>query len=165
MYTRIVVPLDGSELAEHALPFAEEMSCLTGAPIHLVRVIDPIPNGVALYGALVDGAAYALAEQSDRDEAELYLATIAADLSERAFNPSTEVRIGSPSEEVAGGLAGTDLLVIASHGRAGLPRLVLGSVAEDVLRLSPAPVLMVHTGHEAPARRGLHAFRRPVIRE
>ena len=90
MFQRIVVPLDGSELAELALPFAEEMSCLTGAPIHLVRVIDPAPDGLRVYGSfglLVEAAPLAMTEQTEREEAESYLARVAKDLVERAFNP------------------------------------------------------------------------------
>lgn len=157
MFDRIVVPLDGTELAEHALPFAEEMSGLNGAPIHLIRVVDPIPGGATLYSAMVDGSAYAIANQNDREEAEKYLNGIAKDLIERGFHPTLEVRIGSPTDEVVGAAGPTDLLVLASHGRAGLPRLVLGSVAEDVLRHSPAPVLLVHTGHAAPERKAASA--------
>jgi|tagenome__1003787_1003787.scaffolds.fasta_scaffold20907106_2 nucleotide-binding universal stress UspA family protein len=163
MFQRVVVPLDGSELAELALPFAEEMSCLTGAPIHLVRVVDPAPDGLRVYGAYVDPNAFAVSEHADRIEAETYLAGIAKDLIERAFNPSREVRIGSPTDEVVRSAKPGDLLVVASHGRAGLPRLVLGSVAEDVVRRSPVPVLLVHSGHETPERRGIHSDRRAVV--
>jgi nucleotide-binding universal stress UspA family protein len=163
MFTRIVVPLDGSALAERALPFAEEMSCMTSAPIHLLRVVDPAPNGLRVYGPMVDGAGYALTERYCQEEAETYLATTMTDLIERAYNPSSEVRIGSPTDEVVLAVKEGDLLVIASHGRAGLPRLVLGSVAEDVLRHSPVPVLLVHTGHAVPVRRGAHAVRTAVV--
>jgi len=152
MFDRIVVPLDGTELAEHALPFAEEMSQVIGSPMHLLRVVDPIPGGATLYSAMVDGSAYAIATQNDKDEADRYLHDKAADLIERGFDPTIEVRVGMPTEEVVTAARPTDLLVIATHGRAGLPRLVLGSVAEDVLRHSPAPVLLVHTGHAAPER-------------
>ena len=72
------------------------------------------------------------------------------------------MRIGSPTDEVVKSVQTGDLLVVASHGRAGLPRLVLGSVAEDVVRRSPVPVLLVHSGHEAPVRRGIHADPDPV---
>jgi nucleotide-binding universal stress UspA family protein len=153
MFNRIVVPLDGTALAEHALPFAEEMCSLIGSPIHLIRVVEAIPGGATLYSTMVDGSAYAIAAQSDREEADLYLNGIATDLTARGYHPTFEVRVGAPTDEVVGAVQSTDLLVIASHGRAGLPRLMLGSVAEDVLRHSPAPVLLVHTGHAAPERK------------
>ena len=93
MFNRIVVPLDGTELAEHALPFAEEMSGLIGSPIHLIRVVDPIPGGATLYSTMVDGSAYAIATQTDREEADRYLHKIAADLIERGFQPTLELRV------------------------------------------------------------------------
>src|SRR4051812_23633159 len=100
MFKRIVVPLDGSTLAELALPFAEEMSCMTGAPIHLLRVVDPVPNGLRVYGSMVDGSAYIQTEQVYREEAMTYITAITTDLVERAYNPTSEIRIGSPTDEV-----------------------------------------------------------------
>jgi nucleotide-binding universal stress UspA family protein len=163
MFERIVVPLDGSPLAELALPFAEEMSCLTGAPIHLIRVVDPVPNGLRVYGSMVDGSGFALTDHAYREEAETYITAMTTDLTERAFNSTSELRVGSPTDEVVNAVKQGDLLIIASHGRAGLPRLVLGSVAEDVIRHSPVPVLLVHTGHPIPERRGTHAVGKAVV--
>ena len=145
MFNRIVVPLDGTELAERALPFAEEMAALTGTTIHLVRVVDPVPSGVALYGALVDGTAYVEAERADQHEAGQYLDAIADELIARGYQMSCEVRVGPPTEGVVSSLRSTDLLVIASHGRAGLPRLVLGSVAQRVVQHTKLPVLLVRS--------------------
>src|SRR5687768_1296288 len=96
MYKRIVVPLDGSDLAERALPHAGEMAQLTGSPIHLVRVIDTLHlGGYGPYGLAVEHAAYERGLAAEESAGREYLATIERDLVDRGLRVTQEVRQGS----------------------------------------------------------------------
>jgi nucleotide-binding universal stress UspA family protein len=144
VYRRIVVPLDGSELAEQALPHAEALARLTGAPLHLVRVIDPTHLGTPL-GTLLstDAVALELLLEEERIAAREYLGRIEGDLRDRRHAVTVEYRPGRAADELLAAAQPGDLLVMATHGRSGLGRWFVGSVAEAVLRQSWVPVLLV----------------------
>jgi nucleotide-binding universal stress UspA family protein len=80
-----------------------------------------------------------------KEEAQAYLAAVAAKLEERGHTVTWEVRTGMVSEEIAAAAdeQQVDLVVIATHGRTGFRRVVMGSVAERVLREANAPLMMV----------------------
>ena len=144
MYARIVVPLDGSELAERALPEACRIAEAFAAPVHLVRVVDL--TGYDSYGAFglaAQPSGVAAILQAEREAAETYLSTAADHLIEAGHVVTTEVREGPVRQELQAALCDRDLLVMASHGRGGLARWFLGSVAEDVVRHAAVPVLLV----------------------
>jgi nucleotide-binding universal stress UspA family protein len=143
MYTRIVVPLDGSELAEVALPNANELSRMSGAPLHLVRVVDVMtgrPYGTYL---AVEAAGYAEALKVEEIESAAYLASVKERLERAGYAVATELRRGPASHEITQLARTGDVIVMATHGRGGLRRWLLGSVAEEVVRHSPVPVLLV----------------------
>lgn len=143
-YSRIVVPLDGSDLSKQALPQAEELARLTGAPLHLLRVIDI--TGMERYGpyALTTSTtAYEEMLTEETTAAEAYLAGIETDLTERGLQVTVELRRGAVSRELLDAAQAGDLYVMSSHGRSGPARWFLGSVAEDVIRRSSVPVLLV----------------------
>lgn len=147
MYRRIVVPLDGSDTAEQALSDAVQLARLTGAPIHLVRVIDL--TQLPWYGQIEMAMDYAAADQALTDEnsvASAYLQTIAQRITESGLIADTEVLLGLSSRELVAISKSGDLFVMASHGRSGMPRWFLGSVAEDVLRRALVPVLLIKAG-------------------
>ena len=142
MFERIVVALDGSDVSETALAVGAGLAKGLGVPLHLVRVAD---MAVLHWGPT--GAAAAYAELSDemtreKQEAEQYLEAHAAPLRQDGQNVTIEVRSGSAVDEIVDAVRPSDLLVVASHGRSGLKRLVLGSVAEEVVKQAPAPVLV-----------------------
>ena len=144
MYERIVVPLDGSELAERALPQAEQLARVTDAPLHLVRVVDFTklePYGA--YGLAIEYAGMAQVLGQEQAEARAYLERVAQDLTDRGLRVSTEVRRGTAARELTGATRPGDLLVMATHGRGGMARWFLGSVAEEVARHATVPVLLV----------------------
>lgn len=138
MYSRIVVPLDGSELAAQALPAAEEMARLNGAPLHLVRVV--------AFGRLEwtgkQGIPATVVEQ-ETEAAEDYLKNIRNAIAGRGMTVTTEIRRGNSGHELVDAVHTGDLLVMTSHGRSGAVRWFLGSVAENVIRRSPVPVMLV----------------------
>ncbi len=144
MYRRIVVPVDGSELAERALPQAEALARLTGAPLHLVRVVDL--TGLARYGSIGLHAEVTAFQQVLANEETLArddLERTAGGLRERGLSVTTEQRRGDAATEIVGAIEPGDVIVMATHGRGGMKRWFLGSVAEEVVRHAPVPVLLV----------------------
>ena len=144
MFERIVVPLDGSELAEKALPAAEELARLAGAPLHLIRVVDlPRLERFGAYGLTVEYASFALLADEERAVAREYLEKVAAGLTGRGRTVTTEVADGVTARVLVGLSKPGDAIVMASHGRTGMARWFLGSVAEDVVRHATVPVLLI----------------------
>jgi len=148
MYRRILVPLDGSKLAECALPYAEALAkgCDTEKVI-LVSVTERVQGyrafedpGQPLGQRLVPEAFGKKEKQAQR-----YLDRIAKAMEAKGINVSTEVLLWKPAEAIVGYAkqSGCDLIIMASHGRSGVSRWAHGSVADKVLRGSPVPVLMV----------------------
>jgi nucleotide-binding universal stress UspA family protein len=156
MYRRIVVPLDGSKLAEAALPQSIDLARLTGAPIHLLRVVDF--RRLEQYGPYALALEYA-ADPVLTDEHAIaldYVREVRSRLDSMGLYANTEVREGRVAREVVAVLKPGDVVVMASHGRGGLSRWLLGSVAEDVLRHASVPVLLVRSDPEsAPVERTL----------
>ena len=150
MYTRIVVPLDGSEVAERALPHAEELGRRLGVPLHLVRVVDLTRlERYGPYALAVPGAAFEQVLDEERSAAQEYLDLTARRLEGQGLTVTTELRHGAVGRELVGLPEMDDLIVMASHGRGGLPRWFLGSVAEDVVRRADVPVLVVRADPRA----------------
>ncbi len=137
MYRTILVPLDGSPLAERALPLAGWLAHLAHARVILLRAVqDKIPPGVDVPPPHSDGrellaARHYLSEMADR-LAEVSVVETAAFLCDATDAILEETRLRK-----------VDLVVMATHGRSGLDRLVRGSVAESVLMRARAPVLLV----------------------
>lgn len=159
MYTRIVVPLDGSDIAEQALPPAEELARATGATMHLVRVVEfPSTSYAYVYGAMIESEAIAMQLEDQIRLAEGYLAEVARPLAEQGIVVTTEVRHGVACQELVATMTPGDLFVIASHGRSGVARWFLGSVAEEITRHATVPVLLVRAGSPAATRRSPHSI-------
>jgi nucleotide-binding universal stress UspA family protein len=149
MFTRILVPLDGSELGERAVPVAARLARARDATVLLVRAIT-LPIAIArLYGPgfmPFDGASLADPEWQ-RAEAQDYLTRLAGQPDLAGIAVETHL----PSGEATPAILRTiqeqqaDLVVISSHGRTGLSRWVLGSVAQHIAHQSPVPVLVLRT--------------------
>jgi nucleotide-binding universal stress UspA family protein len=162
MFKRIYVPLDGSALAERALPYAEELAGLLGTSIHIVRVVDVAAfERYTAYGFAPIASEELIVDEEAQCEA--YLGEIQREMTSRGYHVSTEKRRGTVVAELAAATAPGDLVVMASHGRGGLTRVFLGSVAEDMVRRSAAPVLLVRTDHAAPLHYPVHREARPVL--
>jgi nucleotide-binding universal stress UspA family protein len=139
----ILVPLDGSVLAETALPEALELARERGARLLLVRAAE------AHTPVAVDPTQ---AQVRVVQEAEAYLASVKARLAATGMTDiETSVWYGSPAYAIveAARLRRADLIVMTTHGRTGLGRLILGSVAESVLRGTTTPILLLRAP-EAP---------------
>lgn len=150
MFDRVVVTLDGSDLAESALAEATELARVFGAGLHLVRVIDL--GKLEQYGAFGLGMEYSaldLAVQDERIAARDYLERHQQRLAGEGLLVTTELREGLAAREIVGALQPGDLLVMASHGRTGVRRWFIGSVAEEVVRHATVPVMLLRAGgHE-----------------
>lgn len=148
MYKKILIPLDRSFGAEATLAVAADLGRANGSVICLLHV-------AATPGAVVaDGRVVAYADQECerlQHESMVYLREAARRLA--GFPVEFRVRFGEPAEEILGEAreSGADLIAMATHGRTGVARLVLGSVAEAVLRRSAVPVLLVRHGLPAAA--------------
>jgi nucleotide-binding universal stress UspA family protein len=143
MYKKILVPLDGSELAECAIPHMEAIARGCEAPeIVLLRVTEPIylPGDYVIS----DNDRQRMDAQH-RSAAAGYLGELERRLGDDGLSLSSVVISGRVAESIVdyAGRNKADLIVMATHGRSGVSRLALGSVAERVLRLSCVPVLMV----------------------
>jgi nucleotide-binding universal stress UspA family protein len=143
MYERIVVALDGSARGERALDQAVGLAASLGAPLHLVRVADMTWLRIGQTGAASRIAELSAEMAEERRQADSYLDSLAESLRERRLTVTTESRAGMAAKELLDLARPGDLLVMSSHGRSGPVRWLLGSVAEEVVRASPCPVLLV----------------------
>jgi nucleotide-binding universal stress UspA family protein len=154
MFRTILVPLDGSPLAEGALPWALSIARRAGATIDLVR-------GHALYALREPAAAWAPYDPHSEAEArrleQLYLAGTARWVSTVTPVPVTTSLVGGLPGVAAEGIlqrVGTgkpNLIVLTTHGRGTVGRFFLGSVADELVRQSGVPVLVLHAA-EQPAK-------------
>ena len=146
MYNRVVVPLDGSAAAEGALTAAIEFARLAGATIHLVRVVDTswmTRYGVVGLPIVAESVGDILIEE--RNVAEDYLAEMRTRVGMTGIPVTVELREGRAADEIRAAVLPGDLLTIATHGRSGISRLAVGSVAEEVARRMETPVLLCRT--------------------
>ena len=149
MYNKIMVPLDGSELAECVLPHVEAITigCKI-ANVVFVRVIDPAKLSASLpaQGELGYQEKNRRQEEEHRKKmAEEYLKKVLKKNAIKNAVLSYEVLEGKVAETLADWAKKheMDLIVIASHGRSGISRWVMGSVADRILRSVCVPVLMI----------------------
>lgn len=144
-FRRILIPLDGSSRAEVALVWARRIGAAFGASYTLARVVPPVMPFASPY------LPHAVEETQEtltrgRDEAQWYLEEVAANLRTDGLEVTTEVLVGVPPGSGITRFArgeDFDLVAIATHGRGGIPRMVLGSVADKVVRGTHVPALVV----------------------
>jgi nucleotide-binding universal stress UspA family protein len=154
MYKKIMVPLDGSKLAECVFPHLETIvkGC-KAAEVIFVQAVEPIsiPYGreVAQLTSLEQVKAF---ETHQKVEAEKYLKETLARLKKSGVNARAKVVYGKASEALSDYATkhDIDLVIIATHGRSGVSRWVWGSVADRLVRSVSAPVLMVRAPGYAP---------------
>ena len=142
MYRKILVPLDGSEFAKKALEHAEGLAKTYGAEIILFQVTPFIP----IYGPL-EFVTPVVVDEEQKEAAEMDLTKLAEEMKIRGHKVTSMVRTGP---QVAAEIidfakgSGVDLIVMCTHGRSGITRWVLGSVAHKVLTRAETPILLIH---------------------
>ncbi len=145
MYRHILVPLDGSHLAEQILTHVQHIASPGDARITLLRAVPPLHTVAVEFGGGYSGSTaltddIALNEQAARD----YLNGIVTVLRAEGFNISAEIS-RLPAAEAILDYAHhhhVDLIAIATHGRSGVSRWVFGSVTQKVIQAAPVPVLV-----------------------
>jgi len=143
MYKKILVPLDGSELAKRALDEAEKLANCFGAEIVLFEVVPFMP----IYGS-PELVTPLIVDEKQKEAAEKYLVNLSEELKKKGFKATAVVRTG---QQVAVEIidfakeSGADLLVMCTHGRSGISRWVLGSVALKVLTRAETPILLIRS--------------------
>ena len=148
MIKKILVSLDGSRLAEKALPYARTLAQKFDAELILVRVLQPMVI-MSDYGHIPFYQSQVLQEEAD---AKVYLRSIQKKFSELGLTVHAEVLEGNPVAETIIDMAReteVDLIVMSTHGRSGLSQWVYGSVANKVLQRSPCPVFLVRAKTQA----------------
>ena len=144
-YRKILVPLDGSLFAEQALPHAEYLAKGLNGQLVLMSCVEPYI--VSLPAEPVVGAAYDITTDIDALEADRkqYLDGVQSTLKQKGISSEAVLRRGKADDEILD-LAeseSADLIIMTTHGRTGLLKLVYGSVAESVLHRSSQPVLLI----------------------
>ena len=142
MFKKILVPLDGSPIAEAVLPYAQSLAHMGNAEVFLIEVVETIesyryPFGITLLEPIVHEV---------RAAANSYVQHVAATLSEHDIHTHAEV---VDSNQVAAAILDyasakeIDLILMATHGRSGFDRLTLGSVADKLVHRAKIPVMLV----------------------
>ncbi len=159
MYDRILVPTDGSVEVERAVEHALDLARSHDAAIRTVYVVN-----AANYGGLPMETAWDGIGDALRDEGSAAVERVEELIAERAPDlvVETTVREGSPSRVIVeeAQTSDCDLVVMGTHGRGGIDRLLLGSVTERVVRTSPIPVLTVRVGTQSATE----SKREPIAR-
>ena len=153
MYKKIMVPLDGSDLAECVLPHVDGfVTGLQGGAIIFVTVIEPTPIHYSEMGSDIDPHVFEIMQKNTKmvDEERIsyaarYLKQVINQIKQDGVKFKAEVLVGHVADRLVDYIDANkiDLVLIATHGRSGISRWVRGSVADKVLRSSHAPVLMV----------------------
>ena len=160
MERQILVPLDGSPLAEAAIPHAVLLARATDSTLHVLRTVTSV-SGISVVTWPVPAPTQIERWMADsRTEAQQYLARVAAHLRTADLAVETTVVDGNPVESILTLVATVPTIreiVMASHGRHGLERWLFGSVADKVIQALAAPVLVV------PVHRPKEAEQNPTI--
>jgi nucleotide-binding universal stress UspA family protein len=161
VYGKILVPLDGSKLAEVVLPYAQELARRFDSEVTLIQVVAPLSRRVAETvpvgleptgaGAAVGVEAASEALKAEREDARIYLEGVVGRLKAQEIKVQAEVVEGVAGDAIVDYAHGhgMDLIAMSTHGRSGLRRLVFGSVADQVLRRAGTPVLLIRSQEAA----------------
>ena len=149
MYKRILVPVDGSETSNRALVAALQMARETDGRVRLLHALDELAylSSFEYSGQVLEAARKGGAKAL---EDAMAIATASGVPSDHKMVEVSGQRLGEVVAQEARDW-GADLIVIGTHGRRGVSRVLLGSGAEQVLRLAPVPVLAVRTPEEPAA--------------
>jgi nucleotide-binding universal stress UspA family protein len=163
MYHSILVPLDGSQFAEQALPLALSIANRAGAGLEIMRVhdictVEDPHSGWAPYNPAEDAML--------REQEQTYLDSIARRLGSAATAPVTSaLKVGLVADRILDHVRTkpVDLIVMTTHGRGPISRFWLGSVTDELLRHAPVPILMIRPRGDAEVRESEPTLRRMLI--
>jgi len=146
MWKKILVPLDGSNLAELALPYAEELAAAFNSEVFLLYVSEP-------------------AEDQYRHMHQLYIEDVAGQIKKRIKKVSPLVLTGKPAEEIIGYAEQNDvgLIIMASHGRSGITPWATGGIAGKVLHAAKIPLLLIKAAKPRQRKPGKRLINRILL--
>ena len=140
MYQHILIPTDGSELAEHGVAHGLALAKFLGAKVSVIFVVEPFPE---MTGRFLETLARYVELRKEQAKSALDRAAQAA---KEAGVPCETIQVenAQPHQGIIAAAAdnGCDLIVMSSHGRSGLPALLIGSVTNKVVTLAKTPVLV-----------------------
>ena len=152
MYSKILVPLDGSNLAEAVLAHVQDLALRYESEVVVIQVVPPLSklmtaDAVSMGETSVDPEAASDAARSERENARSYLQWAVQRLKAQKVNARSDVAEGEAGEAIVGYARRykMDLIAMSTHGRTGLGRLFYGSVADHVLRHAGTPVLLIRS--------------------
>ncbi len=142
MYSKVLVPLDGTELGELAIHEAEEIGKCSKAEIIFFQVAQ---NPIRSYPLAAGQKEETKATQEEIDKAGAYLAKVASPLKGKGINVRCDVEVGEPTGKILGKARreNVDLIVMSTHYHGEVYKLVLGGTAERVLLATKGPVMLV----------------------
>lgn len=154
MYNKILVCLDGSALAEQILVHAKELALRFKSKVVLIQVIN-VPTIQAISASIIAPAAYPIMPEPEdihviERNIKSYLENMAVPLRKEGLDVECAVMEGVPASKIIHYSVDNaiDLIVIATHGRKGLERTFLGSVADEIIRKSRLPILVMRPNEE-----------------
>ena len=144
MYRKILLPLDGSPLAEQAFPHAAALAEHFQSKLILLKVLVPLDKNLSLPPGAVK-----IAEAATRELANQYLDRVAARIQDKGFHITTVTVPGRPHEKIVqfAETESVDIVVMCTRGQSGLSRWLMGSVADRVARSVNVPVLLIRAAN------------------
>lgn len=149
MYQRILVPFDGSDTSQKALESAIQLARESGGCLRIIHSLDEL-RYMTPYDYTMEVMETARASANTALAQALELATAADVAAETALLEGLDLRLGDVVADDARAWH-ADLVVVGTHGRRGVDRVLLGSGAEQIIRLAPVPVLAVRLDPTRPA--------------
>lgn len=148
MFDHILIPTDGSEPARNAAKKGVELAAEHGATIHALFAVEPIPLGRFTAGPEPASAEHGKVVEEQKAEGQEAIDEVTELAAEYDVEVVGAIKYGEPDEEILEYAEDEDIdaIVMGTHGRSGAGRLVIGSVAEKVVRRSSVPVVTVRTG-------------------
>lgn len=152
MYTKILIPLDGSEMAECVFLYLRWF--IKVSHVHelvFLRIVEPFKAGHDVAGSVPPEERHHL-EEDESGLAEKYLKKVTAEFESDKLKVNRVVLVGKPARTIGKYVADcqADLIIMATHGLSGIHRLVRGSVADEILHAAHVPVLLVRPGDRSP---------------
>ena len=158
MYERILVPLDGSPMAEQVLPYVSALGKAFGSSVTLYRAFDPVDESLSdpAHGVYIDRLASAF-----RNTALDYLGRVKSSMTELGDSVTTSAHEGAAASLIVNEAANdpNTLIAMSTHGRSGITRWVLGSVADKVLRAACNSLMIIRARPQEGFSPGLVATR------
>jgi nucleotide-binding universal stress UspA family protein len=145
MYKKLLVPLDGSDFSECSLEHVKTIALGCNIPeVILLRVVEPLSSNEIASLAEARGDLITQVEREQKADAEDYIAAVTSKSIKEGISARGEIAFGRAADKIMDYAKANqvDLIVISSHGRSGISRWAMGSVADKVMRYSTVPVLI-----------------------